>query len=372
MMVQPLDLSGADPDESTQVLILVATFSIAYGASLTALIGLGIRPVIPSVLLLLLPSSVPLAFGITATAGLLDRWLGQKTRSTAIVAVLTGVVLVGALRSGDPAVGVADVILFGILVAQVANGLHRNLLRPIALSLLVITVGFATIWNLNYLALRAVRDRLQDPIMRQLDLAVYRFLAGHAVEYAGLFPLVRSPLGFRVLENAYTMLFTEILVVIFAIAKQRARLVRHLGAMFGFYALGVVAFLVYPVVGPYLYYPQSFAQTYQSSMTYVFMHSSFLDFSAVRRLAPPLTGFGYFVGLPSLHAGLALLFQLTLWPSRTVFWLVLPINLLIVASTFLLGYHYVADTLAGLLMAPLIYWLLHVLPLDSARRAALQ
>jgi membrane-associated phospholipid phosphatase len=354
------------------VLTLVAIFSIAYGASLTALIVLGIRPVIPRVLLLLLPSLVPLAFGITAAAALLDRWLGRRTRSTPIVAVLTGLLLVCAFRPGDAAVQVANLILFGILVAQLANGLHRNLLTPIAWSLVVITIGFATIWNLNYLALRAVGDRLHDPAMRQLDLALYRSLAGHAVEYEGLFPRVRSPFAFRVLENAYTMLFTEIVVVVFAIARQRERLVRHLAAMFGFYALGIVVFLLYPVVGPPLYYPHSFVDTYRSSMTYVFMHSSFLDFSAVRHLSPPLTGFGYFVGVPSLHAGLALLFQLNLWPSRTVFWLVLPINLLITLSTFLLGYHYVVDTVAGVLIAPLIYWLFHVLPVRTARRAALR
>jgi membrane-associated phospholipid phosphatase len=76
--------------------------------------------------------------------------------------------------------------------------------------------------------------------------------------------------------------------------------------------------------------------------------------------------------VPSLHAGLALLFHLTLWPSRTVFWLVLPINLLITLSTFLLGYHYVVDTVAGVLIAPLIYWLFHVLPVGRARRAVLR
>jgi membrane-associated phospholipid phosphatase len=285
------------------------------------------------------------------------------------VAVLTGVLLVCAVRTEDTAVQVAQLILFGIVVAQLANGLHRSLVGPIASSLLVITVGFATIWNLNYLALRAVSDCIDDSAMRQLDLALYPALDGPAAEYAALFPRVRSPFGFRVLENAYTMIFTEIVVVVFAIADRRDRLVRHLVAMFGFYAVGVVVFLLYPVAGPFLYYPQSFAAGYQTSMTYVFMHSSFLEFSAVRRLSPPLTGFGYFVGLPSLHAGLALLFQLTLWPSRAVFWLVLPINLLIVASTVLLGYHYVVDTLAGVLMAPLIYWLFHVPPVDAAGRA---
>jgi membrane-associated phospholipid phosphatase len=348
------------------MLTLVVTFSIAYGMSLAALIVLGIRPVVPGLLLLFLLSLVPLAFGITATASLFDRWPARKTGWTPVVAMLAGALLVCAFGARDAAARLADLILFGILVAQLVNGLHRNLLRPIALSLLVITVGFATIWNLNYLALRAVRDRLHDPAMRQLDLALYRSLAGHAVEYAGLFPLVKSPFGFRVLENAYTMLFTEIVVVVFATAGQRERLVRHLGAMFGFYALGVVVFLIYPVAGPFLYYPHSFVETYRGSVTYVFMHSSFLDFSAVRRSLPPLTGFGYFVGLPSLHAGLASLFQLTLWSSRTLFWLVLPINLLIVASTFLLGYHYVVDTLAGILMAPLIYWLFHVLPRDMS------
>ena len=65
----------------------------------------------------------------------------------------------------------------------------------------------------------------------------------------------------------------------------------------------------------------------------------------------PVTGFGYFVGFPSLHVGDGGSLQFTIqqrsWPGG---WLVAPINTMI-ASTFVLGYHYLVDVPGGVLLA---------------------
>lgn len=95
-------------------------------------------------------------------------------------------------------------------------------------------------------------------------------------------------------------------------------------------------------------------------MTFQIMRQSYLDFEAVRTHARPMTGFAYFIGLPSLHAAIALLFQLALRRSSVNFWLFLPINCLMAVSTVVLGYHYVLDTIAGLLLTPLVLGLLRI------------
>ena len=72
------------------------------------------------------------------------------------------------------------------------------------------------------------------------------------------------------------------------------------------------------------------------------------DVEAVRHGAQPVTGFGYFIALPSLHAALATVCQCALRPHRSTFWFLMPVNVLLLISTFVLGQHYVVDTALGI------------------------
>jgi hypothetical protein len=64
------------------------------------------------------------------------------------------------------------------------------------------------------------------------------------------------------------------------------------------------------------------------------------------QLAPP--PWFFFVG------AVAVLVQVFLYRSRAHFWLFLPINLLVVPTTVALGYHYLLDVPAGVLLASAI------------------
>ena len=50
----------------------------------------------------------------------------------------------------------------------------------------------------------------------------------------------------------------------------------------------------------------------------------------------------------------ATLAQLAVRPWRWAFWTLAPINMLLIASTVLLGYHYIIDVPAGLLVAAML------------------
>ena len=331
----------------------------AYAASVAALRLVGIDPVPPRILLTLLPAVIPFAFGIALAARLLATRLRGVHRWRVVIPLMCGAAIVFFIKAGTAQFVLADAILLGPLVVDLFG--RRRIAGPgiLAASFAVIGLGAAAVWNFNYVGLAISGHRLHDPVFRQLDQSLYRLLTLRDASYIEFFPLVSSRRMFDVLENAYVMFFTEIILMVFVLAHDRARLVRHLAAMYAIYALGILIFMIYPVAGPFLYYPESFSAGYHATTTYTLMHESWREFSAVLKTRGSVTGFGYFVGLPSLHAGLATLFQITLArASKAAFWLMLPINSLMIASTFLLGYHYLPDTVAGMLLAVFVYWML--------------
>ena len=54
-----------------------------------------------------------------------------------------------------------------------------------------------------------------------------------------------------------------------------------------------------------------------------------------------------------MHVSVAMFLQVLLRPYRFIFWIFLPINILIIISTVILGYHYFLDVPAGIIVAML-------------------
>ena len=69
-----------------------------------------------------------------------------------------------------------------------------------------------------------------------------------------------------------------------------------------------------------------------------------LDFAA-------MTGI---ISFPSFHTYLALLYIVCLWPLRRARWLLIPVNLMLIAATPKFGFHFLADTIGGALLAALV------------------
>ncbi len=65
----------------------------------------------------------------------------------------------------------------------------------------------------------------------------------------------------------------------------------------------------------------------------------------------------YFIAFPSLHVAAAVVCQIGVRESRALFALLLPVTMLVAASTFLLGYHYVLDVPAGVLTGLMASWM---------------
>lgn len=326
---------------------LTAVLAGAYLALTVALRTSGSTPPIPWPFLVLLAVVTPVAWAAaeatTWLAGVVD---GGSLRGRSI-AVAVGSLCVIAYRPASPLfVGTAVLAAAWMAVAIARRPAeHRAALRW---ALAALVFGYAAVWDGNYLALAAVGSRLQDAVLRALDLRVLGALAGQPVDYTGVFPLVHAKLALGWLENAYGMLFAEIAFLIMAGVNGGRSLTRLVGGLMACYAAGLLIFLLFPTSGPFLEYPESMSHSMRGTLTDAMMRQVRGDFLAVQHGGPPATGFGYFVGFPSLHVAVAVYCQVALAQHDARFWVLLPINLALIASTVLLGWHYVADVPGGI------------------------
>lgn len=295
--------------------------------------------------------AAPVGFGLVELGRLVGRV--RDTRLQCIVGIAAGFVLLAVWRQGGA---------FPIIVVAVLAGLIVRLaIRPsegvVWLSAVVALIAWLTsVQLLNYVILKAAVARLADPVVWSIDMKLYQTLLGRG-DLSGLFPVVRSPFPMLVLENAYLTLVAQPMAIILLTLTDQPRLARFLLTGLTCHLSAMAFFLVFPTVGPTLYYPELFDASFGSSMTGQAIAAMLIDLCAVRDGMQPVTGFGYFVALPSLHAALATACQLAS-RGQPLYWILFPLNVVLVCSTFLLGQHYIVDALAGIVLgwAVWVWW----------------
>jgi membrane-associated phospholipid phosphatase len=236
-------------------------------------------------------------------------------------------------------------------------------------SLATLVLGYTTVLNFNYIFGWATAERLHDAMLFRLDRAFYGWMVGSQVADRGLFPLIESRLFFSVLEGSYVLLFVEIVVVVLVLMRNQASVVGFLRVIFVMYMMGLVIFFVFPVVGPCIYYPESFHPDFYDSHTYRLMQGMSEEYQAIVHTRFSVGGLGYFVGVPSQHIAKALILQIYLSASRALFWTFLPINILLSLSTVILGYHYVIDGIAGLALGAFVWYVAGTKDVGNRRKA---
>jgi membrane-associated phospholipid phosphatase len=291
---------------------------------------------------------VPFAYGLTR----LGFWFGGVNLKSIPRAVFGGLLGLACVSSYQlPYVKLALLILLGLLGWHACAGRIR--LPAVVGTCLLLVPIFGTVFHLNYLFAFDVADRLRDADLFATDLAAYSWWSGTPTDGRGLFPLVTSEWAFRVFENAYAILFVEVLVVVLVYVERGLPVGRFVWPMTACYVGGLVTFWFFPVVGPCIQYPESIRPLPADSITYSLMRGMDVEFDAVRH-GGPLNGMAYFVAVPSLHVAMALLMQIALAPSRGHFWVMLPVNVLMALSTVVLGYHYLLDVPAGVALVAIV------------------
>ena len=312
-----------------------------YFSSLVALLCIGLRPAVPwQFVLVVLLLSVPFAvIFLHYSRQRLPRILDVST--AAVVLALFNYLIIW------------PIIAIGILFITKAERIRWEW-KLIGGGVVTTILGYASLWNLNYLLARFV-PAVHDPALRAVDEWVYSWFLS-PVSYVGLFPIVHNEWVVRLLNNAYALLFPEVILVLLLVCQtgDADKVSRFLKWLFGFYVIGVMCFVIYPAIGPCLYYPESLDPARADLQ---FVGGMLHDYQAAIH-GDPLMGYGYFIAVPSLHVMIALYLQRCLVPFSGLYRLFLPVNIMVLLSTVLLGYHYIVDAVFAVLIMSLwmIFW----------------
>jgi membrane-associated phospholipid phosphatase len=227
----------------------------------------------------------------------------------------------------------------------------------------MLMLGEAFVWNMNYLLGFYVSHRLNDATFLEIDRVLYSWFFEQDLAIKGMFPLVQHATTFSLLENAYMMLFPEILLLLLLTVREGSeRVLGYLLRLFASYFIAMFIFVIIPIVGPPIYMPTTMNEAYGKTLTFTIMKNLANEYERLQVGLPLINGFGSFIAFPSLHVSISALIQVLLKPYPTLFWTFLPINVLLILSTVLLGCHYFLDLPAGLLLPILVDRLLHVCP----------
>jgi hypothetical protein len=339
--------------------LVLAALSALYVVSLVGLWRIDRVPPLPVTFVWFL---IFVCLPIACSAVFLFALLQRSTKPGSLWS--RGPLVASCLLVGTLTVYLADQRLLWIGLAVVLGWLTRrnvNLARltRLVVAVATVTVGYGCVWNLNYLAAAFTANRLRDPLLVTLDAYVYGKILPAYAGFESLFPLTENGVAFRLLENAYAILFPQIMLVIMVLAATRSStaIAHWIMVFFTAYFAGIIMFLAFPAVGPPIYAPSSFREAWHGTQTHDFMLAMATEFQQARA-GGNLSGFGYFVAVPSLHAAAAVIVQWTLRDWRPLFWATLPATCLLILSTFVLGYHYLIDVAAGVALGSgLCVWL---------------
>jgi membrane-associated phospholipid phosphatase len=339
----------ADRGERAFMIGLLAVLAGAWVILATASKLLGVTPLepwLPGVRLALV--ALPAGFGLWFVGELLERFVSNPRIAAALAATCgIAVLCMWRVNALTPYIIIA---LWGLLIARLALATDR-LPSRFGWGLLALMCWAALVPHENYIALKLGGGQFHDATFRAMDFRIFHRILG-IKDYEGAFPLVKNPIALRILENGYLTMAFQPFVAILCLYRRRLGMAQLFIAGPLCYLIAAIVFAAYPVLGPIFCYADAFDPKMHDSTTWIVSAALRTETQAALRGSAAVSGGAYFIGLPSMHAALAAICQ---YASRrtAAFWVLLPLNLALLASTVLLGYHYLADALTGLLLGVL-------------------
>ncbi len=149
----------------------------------------------------------------------------------------------------------------------------------------------------------------------------------------------------KILELAYEFLNIEMLLIplILPLFKDEKRVHRLFIAMLISFLIGTAIYYFFPTSAP--------VSVIDSPYFLSSEHATALKFYQIHHYVPVTTGDGGLIAFPSFHVVWAILLCYAVRGKHWLFYPLVLINLLVIASTLLLGWHYLVDVIAGAILA---------------------
>jgi membrane-associated phospholipid phosphatase len=204
----------------------------------------------------------------------------------------------------------------------------------------LILLMYYSLWDLS-IGLLTSRDL--DKELIAVDQRLFGFQASVVIQR-----LVSAPLT-SYMDFAYFYHVLNIPVVAcFIYLKRPRRQFREM--MTGLIVVCFVGFLGYaavPAIGPVYTLRDQYTVPLRTSLALFNRQIELMDYARIPRDV-----------FPSMHVAISFLVWLYAYRnSRRLFWILAPLILSLWVSTVYLRYHYLIDVVAGLVLAPLCYWL---------------
>ncbi len=155
----------------------------------------------------------------------------------------------------------------------------------------------------------------------------------------------------HLLTMSYSTWMPELLLtpIVLAFFKDQLEIDRYLLATFVSFFIGGLIYYFWPTIAPAgVLHNQRFLQE---------QYDLILRFQQVHQHIPVTTYDGGLISFPSFHVITALLVLYAFRKYAPLFYPLLLLNILLIVSTMALGYHYVVDVIAALILAPMSIWM---------------
>ena len=205
---------------------------------------------------------------------------------------------------------------------------------------LAILLMYYSLWG-DATHLLITKDR--DATLIALDQRLFHFQASVAIQR-----FISPPLtGWMEFAYAYHIFNIPLVACFLYLRRPRERFREMMSGVLVVSFLGLLGYLVVPAVGPMYTLRHQYTVPLAQPLGVFNRQVEFMDFARIRRDV-----------FPSLHVGISFVVWLYAWRnSRPLFWVLAPLILSLWVSTVYLRYHYLVDCVAGLVLAPLSYWL---------------
>lgn len=325
---------------------MVVRLGAAFFASFASVVATGGAPALTLSVLGVIGHCILIAIIVVCWERRID---GRLTQPMRFGAALVGVV--GIWMTRWPVLWAPVAI---ISVAVLLPTFDRTTVARMGKVIVAAFLGYGAVWNANVLVARLAAERMANAWFRAADLFVYNRIGFGDGSYAGVFPLIDTPWLLQLLHQSYWLIMVELFVVLVLAARRDGEMAdRILTLVFASYAIGLICFLVLPAVGPGVAYPESLDLAALPLDARIVMREMADGFqTAASGVRQPVSA--YFVAMPSLHVLLALILQRTLKPFPLASALFTPVNVLVVLSSLVLGYHYILDVVAAFLLFPIM------------------
>lgn len=133
-----------------------------------------------------------------------------------------------------------------------------------------------------------------------------------------------------------------------ALAHDRLRLRAFLYAIVYSSFLGSLVYYFFPSSGP--------AGVFDSEHFMQVQRLTHLKYEQVHSYQPVTTLLGGMIAFPSFHVAWSVLATYAVLPRKGIFWALAVLNVVVISSTVLLGWHYLVDVPAGISLAIVCLW----------------